>query len=188
MRIGTYTYIDTVQWCFCQQLIINCLTHIHATNYRQCHWQYCSITIQSHLHIHQCSCFRIVGNTQSKVLLIFLERCDIYHKPFRSTSSKIRTCGPVKWSCICTWRYIAHAYGSCQILVGDKADIHPLAVHGLEHVPLYKLHNALMSINLQVLSHNTLNRASKCNFDCQVSSKASIVGHMELGIKVTLCD
>ena len=73
-------------------------------------------------------------------------------------------------------------------MVGDKTDIYPLAVHSLEHVTLHKLHDALMSTNLQVLSHNALNRASKCNFDCQVSSNTGIVGYMELGIEIALCN
>ena len=120
------------------------------------------------------------------MLLVLLEGCNIHVIPLRLACVKCSTYVPIEWQSIHTWRYVAHAHGSGQVLVSDKADIYPLAIHCLEHITLHEFHNALMCIDHKVLCHNALHRASECYLNCQISSSIGIVGHMELSVEITL--
>ena len=120
------------------------------------------------------------------MLFVLLEGCNIHVIPLRLASVKCSTYVPIEWQSIHTWRYVAHAHGSGEVLVSDKADIYPLAIHCLEHITLHEFHNALMCIDHKVLCHNALHRASECYLNCQISGSVCIVGHMELSIEITL--
>ena len=121
------------------------------------------------------------------MLFVLLEGSNIHLVPLCLTCNKTRACGPIKWFSVSAQRCLAHAYGGAQVLVGDKANIYPLACESFEDIVLHWFHYSLTRANYQCLIDGALYWTLYSHLYSQVCRSTSSIGYIELSSVIATC-